>query len=1106
MPQNINITVKNRIAIADANTLLICNNEDFIVTFAFDDEWSAIDQKILRVKYGNTFREVIFTGNSCIVPPPDNVDYAEIGVYGGGIVTTRAYIPCQKSIACPKEKSKIPHTAYQQLLGYYKEIIERTENVVESTEAANEAASSANTATEATNTATARALEAATNYEDSAPVIELAASGEVVVVHDSAERPLRGLTLYGKSTQDGTPTADSPIDIVSVGNAGSINIGVYGANIADTTAFTAGANQSIEVSDDGYTVIAKGGDDKTYTSSSIELPVELLKGKTVVFKADSIVNVLDSSGKGGNVQLNISTSSGTIYKAISDKNLKIVVEIPEDATAVFLSVYTNNSNTLFPTANITTVKGISVSVVDVEWETYKAVQTLAIPQTLHGIPVTSGGNYTDANGQQWISDEVDLARGVYVHRVNRLTLSPTNPKTFVGSDAYIYYPMEKYGVYGTTAYCTHFENIGFNSSGASAKFLGFATVDAFNAFLTENSVELVYVLAEPFETALSADEIAAFLALKTKFPNTTVLNDAGADMVVKYATDTQSYIDSILFVHKGGKYYCSESWNEAYRKIFKTRGTIEYIDLDNDYSTTCVSARADVGNNVMYVHVPSECGNDGKELKITYTVDGGLTAEEVPTSLFEEIESVKSGNKITIEELKAVWSQTYPESKTFAYTEQNDVSRTIVYRSSDLAASYNTGGTAIITIDNTKVKYVEVIPYLLKEGNAYKYIQREHLVSLGNSNGNLALYSPGEINDLWINPGDSAGFPLAIGNQITIKIPDDCTFICCVRFASHTGSAIIPGSNLQNDDMTLNTFVGTWAKNGGVKVTIVNDNVDKSIKYAAQTLTKEQQKQARTNLDLDWGYSILSNANIKSINHRGYGSAPENTLAAYKLSKEMGFGYVETDVRFTSDGIPVLLHDASIDRTSDGTGNISELTFEQVRAYDFGSWKSSKYTGEKIPTFEEFVTLCRNIGLHPYIELKDGGAQTQEQIDMLVNIVRNHRMLNNVTWISSNITLLQYVRNAHASARLGTVAWYVGKTHPSSAANLKNETNEVFVDADYATLTEEGLAACIEADIPLEFFGLNTAEEVLSASKYASGFSTDTVHAGNVLYESSMQD
>ena len=90
---------------------------------------------------------------------------------------------------------------------------------------------------------------------------------------------------------------------------------------------------------------------------------------------------------------------------------------------------------------------------------------------------------------------------------------------------------------------------------------------------------------------------------------------------------------------------------------------------------------------------------------------------------------------------------------------------------------------------------------------------------------------------------------------------------------------------------------------------------------------------------------------VKGVNHRGYSTvAPENTLPAYVLSRKMGFQYAECDVSFTSDGVPVLLHDSTIDRTSDGSGSIGSLTLEEVRQYDFGSWKGEQYAGTKIPT------------------------------------------------------------------------------------------------------------------------------------------------------------
>ena len=161
---------------------------------------------------------------------------------------------------------------------------------------------------------------------------------------------------------------------------------------------------------------------------------------------------------------------------------------------------------------------------------------------------------------------------------------------------------------------------------------------------------------------------------------------------------------------------------------------------------------------------------------------------------------------------------------------------------------------------------------------------------------------------------------------------------------------------------------------------------------------------------------------IKNINHRGYSAtAPENTLSAYKLSKQNGFKYVECDVSFTSDGVAVLLHDTTIDRTSNGTGSIKDLTFEELRTLDFGSWKSITYEGELIPSFEEFISLCKKIGLYPYIELKTNDSYSTEQIYGLIDIVRRYGMLDKVTWISFSSSYLNTIKEYYNKARLGYI-------------------------------------------------------------------------------------
>lgn len=103
--------------------------------------------------------------------------------------------------------------------------------------------------------------------------------------------------------------------------------------------------------------------------------------------------------------------------------------------------------------------------------------------------------------------------------------------------------------------------------------------------------------------------------------------------------------------------------------------------------------------------------------------------------------------------------------------------------------------------------------------------------------------------------------------------------------------------------------------------------------------------------------------NCKIIAHRGANRiAPQNTLPAFEYALEMGIDGFETDVHTTKDGVPVICHNYTIDETSDGKGKISELTLDELKSYDFGSYFSDKYKGTKIPTLEEFFTLCTSAG------------------------------------------------------------------------------------------------------------------------------------------------
>ena len=240
---------------------------------------------------------------------------------------------------------------------------------------------------------------------------------------------------------------------------------------------------------------------------------------------------------------------------------------------------------------------------------------------------------------------------------------------------------------------------------------------------------------------------------------------------------------------------------------------------------------------------------------------------------------------------------------------------------------------------------------------------------------------------------------------------------------------------------------------------------------------------------------------VKSVAHRGFSAtAPENTLVAYQVAKLNGFNYAECDVSFTKDNVAVLLHDSTIDRTSNGSGNVNALTYEQLLQYDFGSWKDEKYTGTKITTFEEFIKLCKNIGLHPYIELKDGANYTQEQIQSIVDIVKRCGMRGNVTYISFDINFLKYVMEYDKKTRLGYLA-DVTETTIEAANNLKTKENEVFMDVYFEYITDEKVQMCIDNNLPLEVWVINDQTQIENLHPYITGVSSDVLIAEKVLYE-----
>ena len=257
--------------------------------------------------------------------------------------------------------------------------------------------------------------------------------------------------------------------------------------------------------------------------------------------------------------------------------------------------------------------------------------------------------------------------------------------------------------------------------------------------------------------------------------------------------------------------------------------------------------------------------------------------------------------------------------------------------------------------------------------------------------------------------------------------------------------------------------------------------------------------------------NIVRFKKVNSINHRGWYEAPENTLPAYKESKTHGFSMAETDVSFTSDGVAVLLHDQTINRTArnaDGSSieqtiNIHDITYSQALEYDFGIYKSQTYAGTKIPTLTEFLTLCRNLQIHPYIELKSNGDYSTVEISSVAQIVKDTGMRGNVTYISFSESYLQTIANLDSKARIGWLVNTISDATISAVqAFMNGATNNWFLNCSKYDATTVG--KCRNADIPLEIWTIDSADIIASLDVFISGVTSNRTVASDVLYNANI--
>lgn len=436
------------------------------------------------------------------------------------------------------------------------------QNAVTASENANGAAGRANEATNAANDATSNANNAAENANETATNLVRIVKNAMTIgqvegvspsLDDAVELGFVGCRIFGKTIQDGTPTPDAPVDLISSVDGDRLSLFVTGKNLF--TGWIVGG------------VHPATGEDYAVTTQrrTDYIPISAPGQKYSISK---IPNTLF------NLVAFYDANKTYISRTAAGPSGGRLIEPPATAKYFRVSIYENAeaSGKIAEADTMANTTMIEAGSIVTAYEPAKPIQkaTVTTPNGLHGIPVTSGGNYTDANGQQWICDEIDFAKGVHIQRIGDITLDGSqvyyiNNYQLNTSNRYLFdwYSNDIlqattdvpaisnkliYGNWGTFS-SAEMRAMIYATSGRLIVFLPgqtIKTVEEFKAYLISNPIRALYKLNEPIETPLTAEELAAYASLYTYRDNTTVSNDAGAYTELEYVMDAKKYIDSLV--------------------------------------------------------------------------------------------------------------------------------------------------------------------------------------------------------------------------------------------------------------------------------------------------------------------------------------------------------------------------------------------------------------------------------------------------------------------------------------------------------------------------------------------------------------------------------
>lgn len=217
--------------------------------------------------------------------------------------------------------------------------------------------------------------------------------------------------------------------------------------------------------------------------------------------------------------------------------------------------------------------------------------------------------------------------------------------------------------------------------------------------------------------------------------------------------------------------------------------------------------------------------------------------------------------------------------------------------------------------------------------------------------------------------------------------------------------------------------------------------------------------------------------------HRGAaGLAPENTLAAFRKALALGVDALEMDLHISRDGKVVVIHDETLDRVTDGRGNIADLTLEEIRRRDAGGKFAPAFRGERIPTLREVIEWVKASGdtrVRLDLEIKFGEGQEGKPEDFeerVLEVVRQTAFVERVSVISFYHPSLDKMKVLEAQIRTGLLAG--GREAPEDPVGLVRKYRADYYSPSFRQVTAEMVAASHEAGIPVVPWTVNEEAEM----------------------------